>query len=206
MTAERFSKAATTWDKKPRRVELAEKISTAISQLPLHKDMQAMEFGCGTGLVSLALAPKLRSLTAIDRAEGMLEVLQKKIDTQQLTNMQCCNADIFADDFSKRYDLIFCSMTLHHLPDAEKALQRFATLLNPGGYLAVADLVSEDGSFHDPSVEDVYYNGFDTEALKTILAPHEMVELHSSIAHTIHKETNGRDYPVFLLTGRKKIQ
>ena len=203
MTAERFSKAAATWDEKPRRIELAEKISTAISQLPLHKDMKAMEFGCGTGLVSLALAPKLHTLSAIDRAEGMLAVLQKKIDTQQLTNMQCCNEDIFADDFSKRYDLIICSMTLHHLSDAEKALQRFATLLNPGGYLAVADLVSEDGSFHDPSVEDVYYNGFDTEALKTILAQQQITALDSTVVHTIHKETSGRDYPVFLLSGCK---
>ena len=166
MTNKHFDKAAATWDNKPRRVQLAEKISAAIAKLPLNTTMSGMEFGCGTGLVSLALAPKLKKLTALDTSQGMLDVLQEKIDEQQLDNMHCLNADIFQDAYRERYDLIICSMTLHHLEDAAGLLKRFSELLNPGGYLAVADLVTEDGSFHDPAVKGIHHDGFSTEALE----------------------------------------
>ena len=67
MTENRFDKAAADWDKKQRRVELAKAIAAGISTpLPLHKEMQALEYGCGTGLVGLALAPRLGSLIAVD--------------------------------------------------------------------------------------------------------------------------------------------
>lgn len=203
MTTERFDKAAPTWDNKPRRLQLAEKVSAAIAQLPLNKTMTAMEFGCGTGLVSLTLAPKLQSLTALDTSQGMLDVLQEKINEQQQSNMHCLNADIFQKSYKERYDLIICSMTLHHLQDADGLLQRFTELLNPGGYLAVADLVSEDGSFHDPAVEDIYHKGFDTEELQRTLAASTMTCIHNTIIHTIKKEATLKEYPIFLLTSQK---
>ena len=206
MTTERFDKAAVTWDNKPRRVQLAGKISAAIiARLPLNQKMSGMEFGCGTGLVSLALAPKLKTLAALDTSQGMLDVLQEKIDEQQLTNMRCLNADIFEDSDKEQYDLIFCSMTLHHLKDADAVLKRFSELLNPGGYLAVADLVTEDGSFHGQEVKDIYYHkGFDTEKLGKTLTTLGMTDIQSDTAHTIKKETTQKEYPIFLLTGKKK--
>lgn len=205
MTTEQFDKAAATWDNKPRRVQLAEKISAAIARLPLGKDMSGMEFGCGTGLVSLALAPKLKSMLALDTSQGMLDVLQEKIDELQLTNMHCLNADILEDAYKERYDLIVCSMTLHHLEDADGVLKRFCELLNPGGYLAVADLELEDGNFHDPSAEGIFHLGFDTNELQSTLAGMGMKNISCDIAHTITKEKTGKEYPVFLLTGAKTV-
>ena len=204
MTTERFDKAAATWDNKSRRVQLAEKISTAISTLPLHKNMTAMEFGCGTGLVSLALAPQLKSLVALDTSQGMLDVLQEKIDEQQQNNMRCLNFDILEDNYKGRHDLIICSMTLHHLQDADGLLQRFSELLNPGGYLAVADLVTEDGSFHDPSAEGIYHKGFEPAQLENTLATLNMTDIKSRTVHTIKKETTRKEYPIFLLTAQKQ--
>jgi ubiquinone/menaquinone biosynthesis C-methylase UbiE len=203
MKTKQFDKAAVTWDNNPRRVQLAEKISAAVVKLPLNKSMAGMEFGCGTGLVSLALAPKLKTLTALDSSQGMLEVLQEKIDEQQLTNIHCLHTDIFQDAHKEQYDLIVCAMTLHHLQDADGALKRFSDLLNPGGYLAVADLVTEDGSFHDPSVKDIYHKGFDTEKLGENLTALSINNIHTDIVHTIKKE-NAQEYPIFLLTGQKK--
>lgn len=56
MSRKKFDRAAADWDKKSRRIMLAEKVSTAIGKLPLTRAMDAMEYGCGTGLVGLALA------------------------------------------------------------------------------------------------------------------------------------------------------
>jgi len=57
-----FNQAARTWDEKPVRVRLARAGASAImSQIPLDTSMSAMEYGCGTGLASIALAPALES-------------------------------------------------------------------------------------------------------------------------------------------------
>jgi len=204
MSTERFSKMAASYDKKLRRRQLAESISTAIAKLPLTKAMDGMEFGCGTGLVGLLLAPKLGTLTALDTSQGMLDVLQQKIDAQCLDNVQCLNVDIFQKNHKQRYDLIICSMTLHHLQDTTGLLQRFTELLNPGGYLAIADLYLEDGTFHDASAEGIFHTGFNTDALRSVLGGFNMESIQIEHVHTIKKEKTGNEYPVFLLTAYKQ--
>jgi predicted TPR repeat methyltransferase len=203
MSTKQFDKKAAEWDKKSGRVVVAEKISAAIIELPLSEKMDGMEYGCGTGLVGLAVAPSLRSLTAIDTSQGMLDVLQKKIKDQNSATVQTLCCDLLADDYTQKHDLIFCAMTLHHIKDTKGLLQRFTELLNPGGYLAVADLVTENGSFHDPSVEGIRHHGFDPATLTTLLESFDMEGVKSEIVHTIVKEEDNKEYPVFLLTGRK---
>ena len=205
MGTEGFDKAASEWDTKPRRVQLAGKISAAIGRLPLSKEMDAMEYGCGTGLVGLPLVSTLARLTAIDTSRGMLDVVQEKINDLGVTNVIPLYCDLLAEEYTGRHDLIFCSMTLHHIKDAEGLLKRFTELLNPGGYLALADLVQEDGSFHGPSAEGIRHHGFNPDTLIDFLATLGMVNLKSDIIHTIVKEEeNNREYPVFLLSCQKK--
>lgn len=203
MSTERFDKAAAEWDGKSRRVLLAEKISGAIMGLPLSQEMDGMEYGCGTGLVGMAVAPAIHSLTAIDTSQGMLDVLQKKLTDQGIVNIKTLCCDLLADDYQQKHDIIFCSMTLHHIKDNRALLQRFTELLNPGGYLAVADLVLEDGSFHEADAEGIWHKGFDPEELTTFLQDCSMEEIHSTIVHTIVKEeANNKEFPIFLLTAR----
>ncbi len=203
MTTENFDKAAKEWDQKSRRVVLADIISKAIMVLPLSKDMDGMEYGCGTGLVGMAIAPSLRSLTAIDTSQGMLDVLQEKIQNQDTAAIKTHCCDLLTDDYTNKHDLIFCSMTLHHIQDTKALLQRFAELLNPGGYLAIADLITEDGSFHGPSAEGIWHKGFNIEELTPLLENLAMENVKSEIIHTIAREENDKKYPLFLLTGRK---
>jgi len=205
MSRERFDKAASQWDAKPRRVELAEKISAAISShIPLSRAMNAMEFGCGTGLVGLALAPSLGHLTAIDSSRGMLDVLQEKIASQGLQNVRPLCYDLLHDNYRETHDLIFCAMTLHHIKDAEGLLARFAELLNPGGYLAVADLVTEDGSFHDPAAKGIHHHGFNPKRLSSFLSTLGMEDIGVETIHSIVKEEwENQQFPVFLLTARR---
>ena len=63
----------------------------------------------------------------------------------------------------ERYQLIYTLMTLHHIPDTDRMLRAFYHLLDAPGYLCVADLDKEDGTFH----EDEFHGhlGFDREAL-----------------------------------------
>ncbi len=203
MTTKHFDKAAAGWDGKSRRVMLAEKISTAILTLPLEKTMDGMEYGCGTGLVGLAVAPALKRLTTIDTSQGMLDVLQEKIDNQDNGTIQTLCCDLAKDQYSQKHDIIFCAMTLHHIQDAKEMLKRFADLLNPGGYIAIADLLTEDGSFHGADIEGIWHKGFDPEELSTYLQDIGLEDMKSEFIHTISKEEINKQYPIFLLSGHK---
>lgn len=204
MSTQRFDTAAAEWDGKSRRVLLAAAISAAILELPLNKTMDAMEYGCGTGLVGMAVAPEVKKLTAIDTSPGMLEVLQGKLDEEDIDNISPLCCDLLSDNYTKKHDLIFCSMTLHHIKDHQAMLHRFCELLNPGGYLALADLVSEDGTFHKPDAEGIYHKGFDPKDLEATLLADGMEEVKSKIVHTImKKEDNNKEFPIFLLTAQR---
>ena len=47
-----------------------------------------MDFVCGTGLLTLALQPYVRSITGVDNSQGMLDVFQAKIKEQHLNNVK----------------------------------------------------------------------------------------------------------------------
>ena len=57
-------------------------------------------------------------------------------------------------------------MVLHHVTDIENIIRKFHNLLNPDGHLAIADLYTEDGSFHGK--EFTGHKGFDTGFVKKL--------------------------------------
>ena len=80
----RFDEEAGNWDAKPGRVAMALSIADRIKdEIPLSQSMNAMEFGCGTGLITMALVDHLKSITAADTAKKCLKLwrtrLQKRV-------------------------------------------------------------------------------------------------------------------------------
>jgi ubiquinone/menaquinone biosynthesis C-methylase UbiE len=209
MSAERprdFDQAAATWDEKPQRRRLAAAVATGIAAaIPLHRDMRALEYGCGTGLVGLQLASQLGQLTAADASPGMLLELQKKCRVLGLDNVT--QLQVAPDCWllaEAAYDLLFASMVLHHVADTGALLRHFRGALAPGGYLALADLAEEDGSFHD-NPHGIAHHGFDRHSLIACLQQLGFCDLRDTTVHTIDKERGDgmRAYPVFLITGKK---
>ena len=75
-----FDERAKDWDSDPKKVERARVVAEAIrAALPLSTDMTALEYGCGTGLLSFALQSELGQITLADTSQGMLDVLGEKI-------------------------------------------------------------------------------------------------------------------------------
>jgi len=208
MGGKHFDTAAADWDQKQRRVELAAAIAAAIrDNLPLNGEMTALEYGCGTGLVGLALAPQLATLTAVDTSEGMLAVLARKLAEKAITNVKPLNLDLVRSSLPEKFDLIFCAMTLHHIQEKDQLLTTFCEMLRAGGILALADLYEEDGSFHGPEADGVSHHGFNPENLAETLKIRGLIQVHSTTIHSIVKTSGSgeqRSYPVFLLSGRKK--
>ena len=206
MTKNHFDAAAAQWDKKKGRTELAAAVVTHVKPL-VHSHMVAMEYGCGTGLVGLALAPLVKELVAIDTSEGMLDILKHKIAAASLDNVTPLDIDLTQTSMDRQFDLICSSMALHHTEDVTSLLERFHGLLLPGGQLALADLDQEDGSFHRSPEQGHKHNGFDRDDLTDVLNRLGFSSVHFQTIHTLFKPTQHgekRPFPVFLLTAVKK--
>ena len=205
LDAAHFDSKARQWDENPVFQERGLKIANAVRKaVPLHREMSALDYGCGTGLLSFPLKDELGAILLADSSSGMLDVVAEKIAAQGVTNMTPVKLDLLVDPLpAQRFDLIVTAMTLHHVPDTDHILRVFHDLLNPGGHLCIADLDQEDGSFHGPEVD--VHHGFDQANLGRRAAQAGFADAQFQTVFTITKtrETGTQDYPVFLMTARR---
>lgn len=201
-----FDERARDWDSDPKKVERARRVAEAIRKaVPLSREMSALEYGCGTGLLSFALQADLGQITLADTSQGMLDVLREKIASAGVTNMRPVRLDLVSDPMPpERYDLTYSLMTLHHIHDVRGILAKFHGLLRPGGILLVADLDKEDGSFHTDGTTDVHL-GFERAELQTLVEAAGFGGARFSTAYEIQKQIGNepRAFPVFLMSARK---
>lgn len=202
-----FDKDALEWDAKPGRIKLAREIATSIIQESTpHADMEVLDFGCGTGLVTLELQPLVKTITGADSSLGMLHVLEEKIKANNITNVVTQHLDLEkGGSLAGEFDLIISSMTLHHVPNIENLFQLCFDHLRPDGRIAFADLDTEDGSFHSDNT-GVYHSGFDRQLLKQLLHRIGFHEVKDKVATTTIKEVANqkiKEFSIFLITARK---
>jgi len=202
-----FDKEAAQWDANTGRVRLANDVADSIiREVKPTKGMETLDYGCGTGLVTLRLQPFVRSVAGADSSQGMLGVLENKVKTQGLSNVRTQLVDFERNGkVAGAFHLVVSSMTMHHVKDTAGLFRQWRDILLPGGVLAAADLDSEDGSFHGDNT-GVFHLGFDREALKKLLQEAGFRDVRSTTAATMVKEIAGegkREFPVFLIVGRK---
>lgn len=192
-----FDLKARDWDADAAKVARAERVAAAIrAQVGDLSGRSALEVGCGTGLLGFALRPHVARMTLADTSAGMLEVLREKIAASGLPGMEALQHDFTQGPLpADRYGLLCNLMTLHHIPDTEDAFRRFHGLLEPGGLLCIADLDTEDGSFHGAGVE--VHHGFDREALRAGLERAGFRDIRFDTPYVIDR--GGKRYPVFLV-------
>ncbi|MBN1303877.1 MAG: class I SAM-dependent methyltransferase [Anaerolineales bacterium] len=200
-----FDRKAREWDLEPARLERARAVAAGIrSSVPLSPRMTAMEYGCGTGLVSFELRQELGKITLADSSAGMLDVVRDKIAAAGADNMQARQLDLLSEPLPPdRQDLLYSLLALHHIQDIDRILEQFYLLLNPKGWLCIADLDKEDGSFHTDPFDG--HTGFDRAGLSHRLETIGFGEVVSSTIYRIMKERDGKlkTYPLFLMTTQK---
>ena len=202
-----FDLQAKTWDDDPMKTTRAQAVALEIlAQVPLAAHMTALEYGCGTGLLSFALHAQFKHITLADSSSGMLDVLQEKITSGGITNMRPLKLDLVTDPLpQERHDVVHSLMTLHHVSDIDAVLQGLYSLLAAPGYLCIADLDSEDGSFHGPDFSG--HKGFDRDALQQQAMRAGFGNIRFTNAFTIRKSVAGgseKDFPVFLMVAEKR--
>ncbi|ACM93725.1 S-adenosylmethionine-dependent methyltransferase [Nautilia profundicola AmH] len=189
-TSNRFDKDAITWDDLPRRINLAKAVVNNI--IPhLKGNEKVLEFGCGTGLVGINIAPYVQDLKGIDTSAKMVEKFNEKAQKLNL-NAKAYQKDIF--EINESFDVVISSMTLHHIKNLNALNEKLKSITNR---VFLADLVKEDGTFHTRGNDDVEHFGFDIDELREYF---KGWNLDYKIIHLIKKHS---DFPVFLLELKK---
>jgi ubiquinone/menaquinone biosynthesis C-methylase UbiE len=200
-----FDNVARTWDENPIHMERSLAIAKKMEELlPLQKDMKTLEYGAGTGILSFLLSEKLGHITMMDSSAEMVKVMEEKVLSRNATNLSPVLMDLEKERPYASYDLIFNQMVLHHIKDIRSIFDKFRQMLLPGGILAIADLYTEDGSFHGEGV-DVHL-GFDPEHLTKILLAVGFKNVRFEECYTMKREVDGptsKLFPIFLLTASK---
>jgi tRNA (cmo5U34)-methyltransferase len=198
-----FDIKAADWDKNPmhwdRSVAIVEEIRRII---PLNRNMTALEYGAGTGIASFLLREDLKEITMMDNSSEMVRIMKEKIEASNVTNIKVLKFDLEHDDHpAGKFDMIFTQMVLHHVSDIESVIDKFGKMLNAGGFLAIADLYKEDGSFHGEGFSG--HNGFDPEILSAELSKKDFRNIAHRSCFIIDRkisEVETKQYEVFLLT------
>lgn len=201
-----FDDKAKQWDQNRMHIERTKAVAREmLERIPVNSSMKALEFGAGTGLLSFYMKDLFAEITLMDTSGEMLKMAEAKLDAGDHVKIRILLFDLEKTGYAGgKFDIIFTQMVLHHIKDVPAILGKFYDMLLPGGYLAIADLNSEDGSFHGPGVE--VHHGFDPEDLMVELKHSGFENLVEKQCFVISRETGPgvtRQYPVFLLTGQK---
>ena len=198
---ERFNQAAQGWDQGDMRQNIAHSVfQTISSRISLLNNMNIMDFGAGTGLLSFKIAPMVKTVVGVDLSEKMLEQLESKNSDTLSVKAMCQN--ICEEPLNQQFHGIISSMAMHHVEDTADLFRAFHTHLKRDGFIAIADLESEDGTFHSHGNDGVHHFGFERDTLRQTIenAGFEHVRFHH--AYTVEKES--KNYPIFLVTATKK--
>lgn len=203
-----FNEKAKEWDNDPKKVERAYILASEIKDfLKPDKSMTAFELGCGTGLLGFFLKDSFGSIMLADNSEGMIQMLKERINNKHIENLQPVLMDLLKDDAGpEAFDFIFTLMTLHHIIDLDTILLKFSKMIRQNGYLCIADLEREDGSFHEDMSNFEGHYGFEKRDLQKLLHKHGFRMCLYKNFYKIEKTLNSGDkkvFPLFMLMAQK---
>jgi predicted TPR repeat methyltransferase len=195
-----FDARAKDWDKAKERVDGTLSIADAIAQrYSFHKEMEVLDFGVGTGLLGFEVAPRVKRVYGVDTSQKMLEQVEAK-NTSEIF-IEPIFQNIIEVPLQKSFDALISSMTLHHIEDLEHFFKTIYKNVKSGGFIAIADLEKEDGTFHSDN-SGVYHFGFEEQHLVEIAKRCGFKDVCFENINTIHKPQ--RDFGIFLLSATKE--
>lgn len=155
----RFDNEAAKWDDNPFVHQMSAQAFKALQRdIPAFEQGQAqnldvLEIGCGTGLLTFMVAPHVQEIVAVDAAAGMIDKLKSKIPASGRSNI--VPLAILLEDPEdermppaqwdsgygprKKFDLVLSHLVLHHIPDLRAVLTTMFGCLKPGGMIALTD-------------------------------------------------------------------
>lgn len=202
-----FDQIARQWDNEPGNVLRNEALATEIIRFLEGENVHtALEYGCATGTLSIMLKNRFDTIYLGDSSPAMIEVLKEKLQQFKIEHLEPLCIDLEKSSPVLSVDVVYTSMTMHHVKDIQLVVKEFSKLLNDNGLLIIADLLEEDGSFHWHVPHFDGHKGFDLQDFKSQLELADFMIVGDNVFYTIpKKDADGtlKHYPVFVVVARK---
>ena len=191
-----FASSASQWDRL--REELFGEHFYVHSLLGLADDRWTVgDLGCGTGIVSSALAPFVARVIAIDASDEMLAAARARLG-------DAANVELRAGDLASlpieaaTLDAATMMLVLHHVPDPAAALAEAHRALKPGGRLLLVDMLPHEREEYKQQMGHVWL-GFSVEQLARLL---EGAGFEGVRTHALPSDAAVRGPSLFVATAR----
>ncbi|MFB7156049.1 class I SAM-dependent methyltransferase [Lysinibacillus sp. NPDC056232] len=196
---DKFEMIANIYDT-PERIQIAKVSSDAISNYLIDaKNKNAIDFGCGTGLVGMNLLNEFNSMLFLDTSQNMVNQIKQKVTNFNIQNVDTLCFDIEKESITDlRADYIFMAQVLLHIHDVELVLSRLFDVLNEGGHLLIVDFNKNENV-----VSDIVHNGFNPEELTDIMTKIGYRNIQFKTFYTGNKIFMGQDASMFILDSKK---
>ena len=162
--------------------------------------LDVADFGCGTGVLSVAMARWARQVVAIDQNAQAIVSARKRAAREKVTNVTFLECDLHRLSLPDgKKDLVVISQSLHHVKEPVAVLREAARILKPGGKIVVLELMPHEERWVKERLGHAHL-GFDPRRLEADLG-------RAGFGH-LTRETHARNgsspFRVFLLTGVKR--
>jgi SAM-dependent methyltransferase len=125
-------------------------------QLRGHDDAELIDIGCGGGHVSYRAAAHVRSVTACDLSNDMLQAVQATTSERGLSNVRTHIASVERLPFSDScFDIAATRFSAHHWTRFDQGLRQAARVLKPGGMFLIVDGRSPDHPLLDTHLQAI---------------------------------------------------
>ena len=137
-----FATSAGQWDRLRDELFGPGLSSQAIASL-LDPDWTLGDLGCGTGQMTMTLAPFVARVIAVDGSGEMLQAAKRRL--RGFDNIELRRGDLESLPIDDRsLDAAVVALVLHHVPDPARVLAEAARVLKPGGRVLVVDMLPHD--------------------------------------------------------------
>lgn len=107
--------------------------------------LDVADFGCGTGVLSVAIARWARHVVAIDQSATALAQARSRAQRAGVKNINFLQEDLHQLSLPEgKQDLVVISQSLHHVEEPERVLGEAARILCPGGRVVVLELLPHE--------------------------------------------------------------
>jgi len=213
---DRFDAEAEAWDLQPVVVETSRKTFELLKKKDvLNNSYDVLEIGCGTGLLSVAVASHVKRILGVDTAQGMIKKFNSKAaEHSNMTGLVLMleHAPQISEhtkgEFDK-FDLVISHLVFHHIPEMAPTVQVAFDCLKEGGKLVITDFESTEKSraFHPESkMEGVERHGLSKEEMQEHFETAGFIQIKIEQAYVQRKEIESggeQDFPFLVCTGTK---